>query len=59
MMEDEEFETKLEFILKSFYDIDREVRKYLDEKKPTMRDEYYKTKPFSVDDPILDNKYKT
>lgn len=58
-MKDEEFENKLEFILKTLYDIDREVKKYLDEKRPTTRDEYYKTKTFSIDDPILDNKYKT
>ncbi len=58
-MKDEEFETKLEFILKTLYDIDREVNKYLDEKKPIMRNEYYKAKPFSIDDPILGNKYKT
>jgi len=57
-MKDEEFETKLESILKTFYDIDREVKKCLDEKKPSMRDEYYKTKPLNMDDPILDNKYK-
>ena len=58
-MKDEEFKTRLEFILKTLYDIDREVKKYLDEKQPTMKDEYYKTKPFSIDDPISDNKYKT
>ena len=58
-MKDEEFKTKLEFILKTLYDIDREAKKYFDEKKPTMRDGYYKIKPFEIDDPILDNKYKT
>ena len=57
-MKDEEFETRLEFILKTLYDIDREVKKYINEKKPIMRDEYYKTKPLNMDDPILDNKYK-
>ncbi len=57
-MKDEEFKTRLEFILKTLYDIDREVKKYLDENKPTMKDEYYKTKPFNIDHPILENKYK-
>jgi hypothetical protein len=58
-MKDEEFETKLEFILKTLYDIDREVKKYLDEKKPTMRDRYYKIKAIEVNDSILDDRYKT
>lgn len=58
-MKDEEFKNKLEFLLNTLYEIDREVKKYLDEKKRTMRDEYYNTKPFSIDDPVSDNKYKT
>jgi hypothetical protein len=57
-MKDEEFKTRLEFILKTFYDIDGEVNKYLDEKKPAMRDECYKTKPLNIGDRILGNKYK-
>jgi len=31
-MKDEEFENKLELILKTLYDIDREVKKYINEK---------------------------
>ena len=57
-MKDEEFENKLELILKTLYDIDREVKKYINGKKPILTDEYYKTKPLNMDDPILDNKYK-
>lgn len=32
-MKDEEFNKKLELILKTFYNIEREVKKYLDKEK--------------------------
>lgn len=57
-MKDEEFKTKLESILKTFYDTDREVKKYLDEKKPVTGEGYYKAKPSGIDEQILDDKYK-
>lgn len=55
-MKDEEFQKKLELILETFYDIDREVKKYLDKEKFYIR--HYDKINFPNDMPVLDDQYK-
>ncbi len=56
-MNDEEFKKKLESILGNLYQIDREVRSYLDAKRLNGERQDYK-KSFEKDKSTTDEKYK-
>ena len=56
-MNDEEFKKKLESILENLYQIDLEVKSYLDARRLHRENEDYK-KSFRRDKPTTDEKYK-
>ncbi|MDP2908676.1 MAG: hypothetical protein Q8N77_02625 [Nanoarchaeota archaeon] len=57
-MKDEEFQKKLEIILQTFYNIDREVKKYIDKEKSHLINQDYKNRSYYSEKPILDDKYE-
>ena len=57
-MKEEEFQKKLELILKKFEKIDVEIKQYFDREKFNTRNQKYNKKTYSNDTPILDDKYE-
>jgi hypothetical protein len=57
-MNDKEFKKKLETILQNLYQIDREVKKYLEKENSISKNPGYRQEPYGSDDSKSGENYK-
>ena len=57
-MKDKEFQIKLENILKTFYEIDNDVKRHIEREKSGAKSNDYKKGPYYNHLTILEDKYK-